>query len=205
MKKYSFWSFIILITFNISCSSSTQIKSSWGEAEKEVAISTLKKVLVVALFKNETSNRNAEDQMIKYLNGKGVVSYNYFTENFNRKDAFAIREKIIADGFDGAVTMRLIDVEKEVTYVPGNISTYPKYFYSFSDYYFRSYNFYQNSGNYVNTKTYTVETNVYSIKENKIIWTGLTKTTNPNGVEKMTAEISKVIYKRMMKQGFIKN
>ncbi len=203
MKKYSTFILILIITFNYSCSSTTQIKSSWGEAEKEVAIGKLNKVLVVALFKNETSNRTAEDQMVKYLGGKGVVSYDYFNANFNRKDAAVIQDKIRADGFDGAVTMRLIDVDKEVTYVPGNISTYPRYFYSFSDYYFRSFNYYQTAGNYVNTKTYTVETNVYSIKENKIIWTGLTETTNPDGVEKMTAEIAKVIFNKMMKQGFI--
>jgi hypothetical protein len=44
---------------------------------------------------------------------------------------------------------------------------------------------------------------VYSIKEDKIIWSGLTETTNPDGVESMTNEIVKTVYKKMVKEGFI--
>ena len=49
-----------------------------------------------------------------------------------------------------------------------------------------------------------METNVYSIKEDKIIWTGLTETVNPDGVDKMIREISKVVYKTMIEEGFVK-
>jgi hypothetical protein len=44
---------------------------------------------------------------------------------------------------------------------------------------------------------------VYSIKEDKIVWTALTETTNPNGVDKMMNEIASVVYKRMIKEGFV--
>ena len=52
--------------------------------------------------------------------------------------------------------------------------------------------------------TILVETNVYSIKMDKIIWSGLTETTDPNGVKNMTEEVAKVVYKKMVKEGFIK-
>jgi hypothetical protein len=45
-------------------------------------VENLNKVLVVALFKDETSRRKAEDQMAVYLNGKQVVSYNYLDYKF---------------------------------------------------------------------------------------------------------------------------
>ncbi|WP_395047691.1 hypothetical protein [Flavobacterium sp.] len=57
--------------------------------------------------------------MVVYLEGKGVQSYNYFKSNFNKKNEEAIRAKIKKDGFDGAVKMRLIDVDKEKIYTPG--------------------------------------------------------------------------------------
>jgi hypothetical protein len=158
---------------------------------------------VVALLKDETGRRKAEDEMAGYLNGKGVVSYNYLDNNISSKNEDAIIDKIKADGFDGAVTMRLIDVDKEQVYTPGNISSYPIYYRRFSGYYYRNWAYYSTPGYYSTTKTYTVETNVYSIKEDKIIWTGLTKTTDPDGVDKMTQEIVKVVYKRMVKEGFI--
>lgn len=194
----------LLFTLIFASCKTTKIASSWAQPEKEVKISNLHKVLVVALFHNETSRRKAEDQMVVYLKGIGVVSYNYLDENFNKNNEEAIHNLIRADNFDAAITMRLIDVDKEQVYVPNNnLLNSPNYYRNFSGYYYRNYPFYYQRGYYTNTKTYTVETVVFSILQDKIIWSGLTKTTNPAGLVKMTEEISKVIYKKMVKQGFL--
>ncbi len=185
----------------VSCTS-TQITNSWREPDKQVMIGQLNKVLVVALFRTEAGRHKAEDEMIRKLKGKGVVSYDYLSAGFDKKDEAALRDKIKSDGFDGAVTMRLVDVDKETVYRPGG-TTYPLYPGNFSIYYYRNYSYYLTQGYYSSTTTYTVETNVYSIKEDKIIWSGLTKTTDPGGVEKMTREIVGVVYRKMIKEGFI--
>lgn len=57
----------------------------------------------------------------------------------------------------------------------------------------------------VTTKTYSVETNVYLIKEDKIIYPGLTKTSNPDGVHKMTEEVAQLVYRRILSEGFVKD
>ena len=187
----------------ISSCSSTKITSTWREPNKEISLNKLNKVLVVALFQNETSRRKAEDQMVSYFYGKGVASYNYLDKDISMKNENAIREKIKNDGFDGAVTMRLLDVDKEDVYSRGNISMYPSYYRNFSGYYFRNWGYFSDPGYYSTTKTYTVETNVFSIKEDKIIWSGITKTTDPSGVTKMTDEIGKAVFDEMVKEGFI--
>ena len=187
----------------ISSCSSTKVTSTWREPNKAISLNKLNKVLVVALFQNETSRRKAEDQMVSYFYGKGVASYNYLDKNISTKNENAIREKIKKDGFDGAVTMRLLDVDKEEVYSRGNISMYPSYYRNFSGYYFRNWGYFSDPGYYSTTKTYTVETNVFSIKEDKIIWSGITKTTDPSGVTKMTDEIGKVVFNEMVKEGFI--
>jgi len=202
MKKIILPALLVCIIIVASCTS-TRITSSWREPDKQVAVNKLNKVLVVALFKDETSRHKAEDQMAGYLNGKGIVSYNYLKESFDKKNEDALREKIKKDGFDGAVTMRLVDVDKEENYTRGNISSYPAYYRNFSGYYYRSWSYYSTPGYYTTTKTYTIETNVYSIKEDKIIWSGLTETTNPDGVKKLTEEVAEVVYKKMVKEGFI--
>lgn len=201
MKKMIFY-FISICVFASSCTS-TRITSSWAEPNKTIVLNKLDKVLVVALLQNETNNRKAEDQMVNLLGGKGILAYNYFNDNFNKKNEDVIRDKIKLDGFDGAVTMRLLDVDKEKTYVPGNISSYPLQYRTFSGYYYRSWANYSTSGYYTTTKKYTIEINVFSIKEDKIIWTGLTETTNPAGIEKMTEDVVKTVFKKMKKDGFI--
>ena len=77
------------------------------------------------------------------------------------------------------------------------------FYRNFSGYYYRNWPFYSTPGYYSTTKTYTVEINVYSIKEDKIIWSGITQTINPDGVKKMTEEIADVVYKKMIAEGFI--
>jgi hypothetical protein len=186
----------------ISACTSTHLTTSWKAPDTEISIEKLNKVLVVALFKTETSRREAEDEMANYLQGKGITSYNYLTDSFDPKNADALRDKIRAAGFDAAVTMRLIDVDKEKVYTPGNTS-FPIYNRNFSGYYSRNWSSYSTPGYYSTTKIFTVETNIYSIKEDKIIWSGLTKTTDPDGVEKMMKEIVKVVYNKMLKEGFI--
>ena len=200
--KNSIIYFCIIIVLT-ACAPATSITSSWKEPNKKVVISDLKKVLVVALFKSETSRHKAEDDMVGYLQGKGVVSYNYLNSEFNTKDEKAIREKIRYDGFDGAITMRLIDVEKESFYSPNNFSVYPSYYNSFSGYYYRSYPFYDTPNYYINTRKFIVETNVFSIKEDRIIWTCITETIDPSGVDKMMDGITKVVYAKMKSDGFI--
>ena len=202
MKKITL-PFLIVITALIAGCSSTKITSSWREPDKTVVIEKLNKVLVLALFKDETSRHKAEDQMAGYLNGKGVVSYSYLAAAFNKADEDLLRNKLKADGFDAAVTMRLVDVDKEKIYTPGNTSFYPSYYRNFSGYYYRSWSNYSTPGYYTTTKTYSIETNVYSIKEDKIIWSGLTETSNPDGVQKMTEEVAHLVYKKMLREGFI--
>lgn len=199
-KKYNF--FLILILVNSSCIS-TKISSSWRMPNKEIKIADLKKVLVVALLKDEVSRRKAEDEMVTYLKGKGVVSYNYLDNLFNTTNENIINQTIADSGFDGAIVLRLLDVDVEVNYVPGLIATYPPYYNNFGTYFFKSWPYYKTTALYTTTKTFTVETNIFSIKENKIIWTGLTKSVNPNDVAKMSNEIIKVVYRRMKREHFI--
>ena len=194
--------YLFFVVFLSSCVN-TRITSSWKEPDTKVNISKLNKVLVVALFKNETTRHKAEDYMVSYLNGKGVVSYDYLNEKFNRENEVAIHTKIKADGFDGAITMRLIDINNEKSYTPGTNYVYPSYYRTFGGYYYQYWNNYNTPGSYITTKVYTVETHIYSIKEDKMIWTGLTETTNPDGFDNMTKEITEVVYKQMIKEGFI--
>jgi hypothetical protein len=202
MKRHFIY-FIIFGLSILSACNNTRITSSWREPDKQITLSKLHKILVVAMFKTVSENRVAEDQMALYLKGKGVVSYNYFNERFNKNNEEAIRDKIKADSFDGAITMRLIDVDKEQEYTPGRIQTYPVSYRNFGGYYYRSWNRYSTQGYYTRTKIFTVEVNVFSIKEDKIIWTGLTRTMDPEGVEKLSKEVTKAVYAEMINQGFV--
>ncbi len=194
--------FATFLFFTFSCKS-TKIASSWKEPGKQVDLKNLNKILVVAMLKNENSRHQAESEMVEFLGGKGVASYDYLKVNFNKSNEEALRDKIKKDGFDGAITMRLLDVERERNYTLSYIGPNGWNPISFPNYYYRSWPNNQENGYYLTTKTFVVEIAIFSIIEDKIIWTSETRTINPEGVDKMTKEISKVLYKRMVKEGFL--
>lgn len=190
---------MVLITSLASCTS-TRIEQKWRDPEVTVDVSKLNKVLVVALMTNESTRRSTEDQLCELLNGKGVASYNYLTKDITKEREESIRAQVKDQGFDGVIIMRLTDVEKDVKYVPGN---YPMYYGRFWGYYWNAWNAFYDPGYYKTTRTYRVETNVYSLKRDKLIWSGVTSTVDPSGVNKLMMAASKTVYKEMEKEGFI--
>lgn len=202
MKKLYYLSFGLLLGTLTACNS-TKIISSWRDPDKHLHAGEWKKVLVVALLRNETNRRKAEDEMVTYLPGKGITSYSYLDETIDPKDEQSLRSKIKKDGFDAAITMRLIDVDKEKIYTPGEHYMYPVYYGNFSQYYYRSWTYYSTPGYYTVTKKFVIEVLIYSIADDKIIWSGITETYDPDGVKKLTDDIACTIRKKMQQEGFI--
>ena len=120
------------------------------------------------------------------------------------EDAHCKMEQMFAEGeIDGAVTMRLVAVDKEKIHTPGEIYLYPEYYRNFSGYYYSRWHYNSTPGYYTTSKKFIIETNVYSIKTDKIIWSSITESIDPGGVENLTNEVTKVVYKQMIKEGFI--
>lgn len=203
MKKLLFATYIIMAMMTMSCTS-TKITNSWRDPKRHIHMDELNKVLVIALIENETNRYKAEHQIVKYLEGKGVVSHDYFDTASNEKNEEEIMRKIRNDGFDGIVLMYLLDVDKERVYIPGEINYNQIGTPNFGAYYVRNHQRYITQESYITTKTYILETVIFSLKDNRIIWAGITETFEPSGIKKMTNEISRVIYKQMITEGFIK-
>ncbi|TXF79016.1 hypothetical protein [Chryseobacterium sp.] len=203
MKTLNFRILLVLLIIFLNSCTSTQIVSSWRAPGKQLHAGEWTKVLVLAMLRNETDRRRTEDEMVKYLDGKGIASYSYLDENFNRSDEQALRNKLKNDGFDAAVTMRLVDVDKERIFVPAQHYNYPLYYDNFGRYYYRNWPFYTTPGYYSVTTKFIIETVIYSIPDDKIIWSGITETYDPAGVVRLTDEIAGAIRQKMLQEGFI--
>jgi hypothetical protein len=168
---------------------------------KEINIATLNKVLVVALLYDEANRRKAEIEMLKYLKGKGIVSFDYLDKLFNGTEEKMIAKTIASSGFDGVVILRLLDVKETNTI--DTVKTFPVYYSNFGSYFYTSYPIFKSGSVYNTSKIYTVEITIFSIKEDKIIWSALTKTKNTDGISKFTNQLIKVVFRRMQQEGFI--
>jgi hypothetical protein len=208
MKKY----LILLVTILVvsGCGTNTSIVNSWRDPKITVAQENFKKVLVVALVKDEASRRVTENR-IAASNEIFKTSYQYLNETI--KDLTKEQKlKILQDeNFDGVITLRLVSTEKETEYVPGTYTGMyyggfdglytGMYGYGFGNWYgMYSPNFYD-PGYYQETTSYMVETNVFSLKENKLIWTGTTKSDYVTDLGQTVDAIMQTVVKEMRKDG----
>jgi len=209
MKKF----FIGLsLVFLVSCSSGTAIVSSWRDPDVSNSNTEFKKILVVALVKDEATRRITENR-IAAIGPKFHSSYAILngTSLDLTKDQ---KLKILQDeNYDAVVTMRLVDTVKETNYVPGtNTSMYyggmggmygGMYGYGFNNWYGAYSPMYYDPGYYQDTTSYLVETNIFSLKANKLVWTGTTKSSNGSDVGLLVDSIIATVMEQMKKDGSI--
>jgi hypothetical protein len=191
------------VVFLAACGPSTRVTKSWSDPTSTVKLGDLNKILVVALVKDETSRRMIEDAMVRKFSPRAVASYSLPPINAQQGAENAITEGLKSQGFDGAIVTRLINVDKETSYVPGTTS-FPPYYGGFGPYYWNSYGMYSTPGYYVEDKIFNVETNVYGFNPDKLLYSAVTQTTNPNKLDKTLTEIGEVIGDKMRADGFIR-
>lgn len=185
----------------IACGSSTRVVQSWHDPSVTVVDGNYGKVLVIALIKDESTRRIAEDHMEKFMNGHGIPSYKYLGPDQERINDAGMSEKMQKDGIDGVLIMHLANKETQQTYVPG--TTTMGYYGGAWGYYGYAYPMYSTPGYVTTDQIYYVETNLYSPKKEGPVWTSKTSTLNPTDLGTTVDEIMEAVYWRMKKDGFV--
>lgn len=182
-----------------ACGPTTKIEKTWTDPSvSSSTVSPFQKILFVALVKDASTRKMVEDRLVEQSGGRGVASYNVLQPGDSKENEKEIAERLRQNGFDGAVVMRLANVEKNADNVPGN--SYGGWY----GYYWLAYPDYNNSGYYSANKVYYIETNIYSVSSNKLLWSGVTSTVNPSKTENMVDDITRVIKKKLKEEGLMK-
>ena len=174
------------------CGPSTKIEKTWTDPSFTTAtVQSYKKILVMGLLKDESTRRIAEDKMVAaFKNVTAVQSYSYLQPADTLRSE--VEDKLKKDGFDGVVIMRLADVDKSVSYVPGT---------GYGGWYGYRYS---SPGYYQEDKTFYVETNFYSLPETKLLWSGTTSSLNPNKLDRTIDDVINTLKGQLQKQKLIK-
>lgn len=193
--------FILGVSAFIGCGPSTTMEKSWHEPGATVSQSGSQKVLVMGMVKDESSRRIVEDNLVKKMSGKGVASYTILTEDMVKAaKEDALEAMLTQGGFTHVLMVRLADVEKETSYVPGSTTVH---YGGYGRYYGYGASMYGSPGYYTEDKNYFVETTVYSISPNKLLWTGTSKSVNPSKMANTIDDIAMVVTDQMKRDGFL--
>lgn len=93
------------------------------------------------------------------------------------------RDQLRGKLFDGAVVMRVVDVQDVKTYRPGNAwhSSYPRFY----DFWGTSWTVARAPGYVVTDRVVFVETAIYSLSDDRLLWAGRTVTENPSSLKEL--------------------
>ena len=146
----------------------------------------------------ESTRRAAENALVARIGrDRAVASHTMFSvqevQNAEQNEA-ANRRKVEAAGIDGAVVMRMISEQQQLGYSVG--MTYPGYYgrgwgMAYSPAYLRT------------DMIVSVETNLYALDGDKLIWSGVTETFNPESIVGMVNEIADAVSKDLRSKGLV--
>lgn len=207
VKNLTFKIFFLLaaVIMIFGCSQSNKITDSWVNPDATKESIKFKKVAVFGLvMKTETRKLIEEQLAARLVNTIAVPSYKVVSDDdISKPDV--IKAKLAEQAFDGALILRLIDIEKRESYSPG---AYPSYYSSFGGYYGYSYGYMYSytqdyGGQYMTDQIVTAEVVIYSLSADKLIWTGETMSMNPNDIEKTITELSENVKAQLIEDGLL--
>jgi len=160
----------------VAACATTELMAVWKD---EAYQAQPKRVLVIAIFKNQTARRMIEDEFrnhLKYGGTDAATGYEIFPGNeIPTKET--VVEVIKARGFDALLLSRLIDTRTERRTVPGSAGYAPaNYAVPMRGYYGSGYSSVYSSSYQVDDRFATVETNLYDAATEKLVWTATSDT-----------------------------
>ena len=157
-------------------------------------------VMALVLVQDSLIRRNGEDVLVEEIRqADAVASYTLLPES-DLADEDKVRAAVVKSGVEAIIVMRPMYDEQETRYVPGS---YPTYYNSFYGYYGWAYPVVYSPGYFKQDRLVGIETNIYDTADGKLVWSGMSETTNPKNTRKTIADTAKAVRSAMKKHGFI--
>lgn len=190
---------LALVTFALvatACAGpSTTIEQTWL-SQPEARAEPLRNVVTLYDSDNVTMRHAAEDDLARELIRRGMQatpSYAILGAGDKLDDKTAINAKLRTLGYDGVVTMRVVDREQDFDYTAGGWG-YPGY--GWGGY----YGGYYDGWGYTET-IYRIEASAYSLKNNQLVWSALVRTSDPDDAEELIDDTTEVVAGQLARRG----
>jgi hypothetical protein len=165
------------------------------------------KVVAAVLLKDESQRRLAEDRLAQQIAVRGAQGRTLYSlvpgpVAGNEQEARAALE---AAGVKGIIVLRPINVDRTVRVTaPYEEQSYASFWGGYYGYGFSLSYSSAREGTVSETTVVYVEALVYSLEQNKLVWGGVSKTTNPETLAELIEELSVAATSELKKQGLIK-
>jgi hypothetical protein len=200
---------IFLTALLLGACASTDFVSTWKAPDAAPLQLRGAKVAAVVMAQSETMRRQGEDVLAEEITRRGAIGVPMYSllRGASLSDEAAAREAAEKAGIAGIVVMKPISYDKDVE--ENSVSTLEP---AYSGYWGGGYYAYGWStpytpvplGTEINvTTTITIDTRVYSMRQNKLVWSGKSKTTDPKDVGEEIRRLAAATAAELQKEGLI--
>jgi len=184
----------------LSCSS-TQMVNQWSNPA--YTSPSFKKVMVIAVTKQNAIRRTFEDEFAAQLKTRGinaVPSYLYISQDDPVREA-VLKQAIKEAGADGVLITRLVRVQQKTEIAPGYyapdpaMAVHPLYTTAWNDYYEPPLVYH--------SEIYTCETSLYDTIKNRVVWKGTAQTETTGNISQEIKNYAEVIINAMEEKKLI--
>ncbi|HEY5924188.1 MAG TPA: hypothetical protein VIV11_21065 [Kofleriaceae bacterium] len=153
--------------------------------------------MTVFVTDNVTLRHSGEQDLARRLAATGVEAtpgYVVFSNGASDvSDLDAMKVKLRELGYDGVVTMRIVDREKNIEAVPGSFDGYWGYW---------GPGYYSYGSPYAYTETiYRIEAAAYSLRDGQLMWSAITKTIDPDTTDELIEDTTEMIAGQLRRRG----
>jgi len=206
MKRIGTWTFGALLGLLVVSCGSSSMTGVWSDPTLVTA--PVHKVLVIGLGSSVTNTKLFEGAMAKQLQHRkieSILASNVMPSGNAPIDTVGLRAFIKQNKVDLITVTRVVGVSKEREYVQGTTYYTPAPGYAaFYPYYYGSYAVVSDPGYMREYHVATVETNAYATSNEKLVWSGQSKTVDPASVNTAIDEIAGLLVSEMAKSGVLK-
>jgi hypothetical protein len=205
MKRNRF-ALILAATSLSACASG--FVSSWKAPDATPLQVRGARVAAIVMMENEASRRAAEDTLARELTARGaegVALYTILPDAMEIDNEAAVRRVVEEAGVEGAVVMRPVGTEREIVSAPITFTgaTYGGFWGGYYGHGWRA-PWGPVTGGEIRTNTIvSVETLVYSLRQNKLVWGGQSRTTNPASVDRLVRDTAEKVVKELTRLGLL--
>ncbi|MEO9871591.1 hypothetical protein [Ekhidna sp.] len=167
-------------------------------------------ILVMGLINNVNLRNEVENEVVTTGGKAGLKCVNgmsMFPPELGKpfEDVERAKERMRNNGFDGVITVALVDI-KEERYVPPQTGYSPLVYYNrFGNYFFRTYDLVYQPGYFTQDTKYFIETNFYELREGKLVWSGRSTVFTREELNSYLANYSRGLFKELKMEGIINN
>jgi hypothetical protein len=187
----------------LSACGSTTFTSTWKAPDAQRVDPVGKSIAALVIYGDKKRRRDAEVYLTHELTIRGTRAVAAYTLiGLDQPNVDYARARFKEAGVEGVVIMRLIGHDQRVTVDPGGFSGTA--YGSFGSYY-SSYGVgvSYSTGSVQTDTEVTIETLIYSLTQDKLLWAGTSRTSNPEGLQSLITEVADGVASQMAKQGLI--